>query len=377
MRRLAAGIVTVLVGALGCVALSHQALSAHRDPWLSWDNAAQRQAMARAIKAGDGDAARAHALLALRAMPLDQLALATSSHARDAAGQARILNLSAALGWRDPSTNLALIRAAMREGADDIAAQRIDAFGRTAGAEAITDLADRLILQPSGRAALLRRAEARNDGQWWQDYLRTLPADRNVAEARADLVAAFDKGDGAWLRRITGDAGIGLSGSGHGDLAIRLTHRLGGAAPTSDNAIYDSSFAGFRASGGGLTGEWTQPVNAPALIDSAAGGGIMVEPVSRSAGRVLVQRLVLSPGLWTLTVTGESDGSASLHWTLSCVGGDRVSLGGTTATSGAIGSWSVPVPAECSLAELALAKRRDNQSGKGVTRVRSVRLSRQ
>ena len=376
MRRLAAGMVTVLVGAVGFVTLSHQALSVHRDPWLSWDNAAQRQAMARAIKAGDGEAARAHALLALRAMPLDQLALATSSHARDAEGQARILNLSAALGWRDPATNLALIRAAMREGAHDIAAQRIDAFGRTAGAEAITDLADQLILQPSGRAALLRRAEARNDGQWWQDYLRTLPANRNVAEARADLVAAFDKGDGAWLRRIAGDAGIGLSGSGHSDLAIRLTHGLGGAAPTSDNAIYDSSFASFRASGGGLTGEWTQPVNAPALIDSTGGGGITVEPVSRSAGRVLVQRLVLSPGLRTLTVTGESEGSAGLHWTLGCVGGGIVPLGGTNATSGAIGSWSVPVPAECSLAELALVKRRDNQSGKGVTRVRSVRLSR-
>lgn len=354
MRKLLAGLATAAIAMVGGAVFLSQGL-AQRSPEAiasmnPLDNSAQRLAAAKAVKDNDQSDAAFFAKRAVAAMPLDQFGLATSSSAREPAEQLAILNLAAALGWRDGPTNLALIERGLSEGRPDIAAQRIDATGRIFGAEPLLELTDRLLLVEGGLRELGIRAKARNDGAWWQGYFRSAPKSRSIGEARAALLASIDPEDGAWRRQMVQDAAIGFAAAGMEELLIPASRSISGAVTHKGSLIFDSGFKAFDPGTAGLTGEWVYPNAAPAVLAKTASGNLLIEPTGAGAGAVLSQKFIAKAGAWTLRARGEAgDGFA---WQITCQSSGKLELGELATV--AIGESVFTIPEQCRVAELSL-----------------------
>ncbi|WP_435419278.1 hypothetical protein WAB17_06925 [Parerythrobacter aurantius] len=169
-----------------------------------------------ALRSPAGDAkqvAAARARAALRVMPLGQQALGIVIESGEVLDRTGALNLSAALGWRDPLTNARLAALALDNGDMEIAAQRIDALGRTLGGEAAAPAADLMMTRPGGPEALAARAVNAVAGQWWLVYLR-LPASRPSAlGGRIDFALALERQDTARRRDLLQSVAHGLGAS--------------------------------------------------------------------------------------------------------------------------------------------------------------------
>lgn len=354
MRKLLAGLATAAFASVSGATFLSQAMAARSPETIArvnpLDNTAQRLATARAVKDGAPSNAAFFAKRAVAAMPLDQFALATSSSARQPEEQLAILNLAAALGWRDGPTNLALIERGLSEGRPDIAAQRIDATGRVFGAEPVLELTDRLLLVEGGLRELGLRAKARNDGAWWQSYFRSVPKSRSIGEARAALLASIDPEDGAWQRQMVQDAAIGFAAASMEDLLIPVSRSISGAVNGEGSLIIDTGFAAFDPARVGLTGEWVYPNAAPALLAKSASGNLLIEPTGANAGPVLSQKFIAEPGAWTLRARGK--GGDGFTWQINCQSSGKLELGELAMV--AIGESIFTIPEQCRIAELSL-----------------------
>lgn len=157
---------------------------------------AHRMLASTALAKGNTRQARHHAIAAITAAPLDQpavtvAALTTAPDIAQALG-----NQSAALGWRDPVTQLLLARGAEAEGAWDHFAQRIDAYARLQpDMRQSGSFLDRVMHVPAAREAMARRLVLAPD--WRTAYFLTL--DPTMPNAAADRVAL--------LRRIVANGG--------------------------------------------------------------------------------------------------------------------------------------------------------------------------
>jgi hypothetical protein len=150
-------------------------------------------------------------LRSLEAMPLGQSALALAAEAGAAADSTAALNLGAALGWRDQLTNARLAALALENGEYRIAAQRIDALGRTRGGGPAATATDLLMVRPGGPEALAARASVGAGALWWIVYFRLPAKDPSVLEGRARFATALDKDAGPWRDELVAATRHGLS----------------------------------------------------------------------------------------------------------------------------------------------------------------------
>lgn len=218
MRRALALGLTLTVATLGTALLVAPLLPATATLAMLAPGQAQLQLAVAREALGDGTpgGSRLSTFFARRsiaAMPINQSALALAAETGGVADRTDALNLGAALGWRDELTNARLAGLALANGEVAIAAQRIDAIGRTLGGEAASTLADALMKQDGGPEALAGRAANRTGGLWWIVYLRRPAADSATLAQRARFASLLEADDGPWRRDIVAATlyGIGQS----------------------------------------------------------------------------------------------------------------------------------------------------------------------
>lgn len=207
---------TVLAGVAGVVLLGAQLLPATiASAALARHDAQLQLATARQSLRQDSAAARqTAAILALRsleAMPLGQSALALAAQNGAIADPTAALNLGAALGWRDQLTNARLAALALAARETGIAAQRIDALGRTRGGGPAAAAADLLMQQPGGSQAMADRASKGAGALWWIVYLRLPSRDTATLGGKVAFAQALDPDAGPWREELIAATAHGLS----------------------------------------------------------------------------------------------------------------------------------------------------------------------
>lgn len=378
MGKAKAALLTALAG-IGAIGLFGPGALARFSPYAGaelgfWDNGAQRAAASVAFEQQDAQRAMRFGRRAVEAMPYEQFGLALGSLTVSPENRLAALNLSAALGWRDLATNVQLVEAALREGAPVIAAQRIDALGRTQGPEVAGPLADRLLLMQGGIDALADRAAMRNSRNWWEQWLLQPPANAQVADSRKQLIARFDKSDGAWLRGIVGAASKGMAEAGIADDGFTIWRSAIADPALFSGLIYDGEFTQFGHGARAIGGEWVVGAKGGASVERASDGGVVVTAGQQGSGPVLAQRVALAAGAAVLSVKGELERGkpSGFEWQLRCTGGAPLALQALDGAQGAIGRWSVSIPASCADGNLLLSRRVG--SGEALLRIRQVEL---
>ena len=291
--------------------------------------------------------ARHFAIRSLYAMQYNQPALTLAIASGGVARRTDAANLSAALGWRDTLSNARITRLAIASGAADIAAQRVDALGRTQGGEFAAPAADKVMAMPGGPQALANRARYRSGGLWWISYLR-VPAESAEAQAgRMAFARGLDDGEGPWRRTIVGTLIGSLAGDQSASQQLALWRETI-AHPTQFGAVlYDEEFANLDTAAPAYGGEWRIPNAAPIAIERS-GGSLVLSGISPKAGRVLAQRFEARPGRYRLSANGQVS-SDRLRWQILCVGATPIFESGS-----ATGEWQVSIPVNCTVAELRL-----------------------
>lgn len=348
---LAAGLSLLCVGAalalFGPAALlsGKPAMAATFNPL---DRGLAREAARVSVQLDDRPAAAAFGRQTVRAMPLDPFGLATASIEAADADRTAALNVAAAMGWRDPATNNSLLVAALTSREPAIAAQRLDALGRTFPEAVDGALLDRVLAMPGGVDALAGRLARHASSPWWAKALRDPPRGREAAMDRIALLRTIGAEDGTMRRRLVESAAIGIAEPA---LALALWRATIGREGSFAGFVYDPDFADFDPARRSLGGEWLVPRNSPALYDPARSqGGLRLEVQAANTGTMLVQQLAAEQGTAILESVGNGSGA---QWLLRCVGKrGRADLLRTDAPTG---RWQVEIPAGCDVAELSLA----------------------
>lgn len=250
----------------------------------------QRTSAMRAFADGKLPLALDRARRSLSAMPWNQTALAVVAASLQGRSALDALNLSASLGWRDPLTNTRLVSAAFAENQNAVAAERIDAIGRTLGAAAAGPLADRLLARPGGAEALsVRAARHLRDADWFLPWLTQPPADPALAAARTQLLRSIDSDDGTWRRRAVAQAMAGFDTAKLPDEALALWRDTLAQPALAGSTVYDPAFTtlGNEAP---LGGEWALAVAPPAQADRLDSGAVQLVTIGDKAGQILSSR---------------------------------------------------------------------------------------
>ncbi len=356
----------LIIGAGPALATFSPALGLRLAPW---DAALQGDAARRAFAGGQQGPTLEHAHRALRVMPLDQPSLALVALRLDPLQATRALNQAASLGWRDASTNILLYRAALRENAPDVAATRIDALGRVAGAEVAAPLADSLLAYPGGLKALAGRAAHHLGTGWIPPYLATPPKSLAAIGLRSQLVAGVDADDGEWLREAVGRASEGFAKAGHPEAGLALWRETAANKALLADPLYDPQFRAFGKDAP-LGSDWALSENAPAEVSPAEGGGVVIGALGALPGRVLNQ-FFAPPARIALTIdwAGARDAVAAYSWSFECAKGGETPLAQTLSPAGQgwIARIDAPTPGGCALGYLILNQTQRLGDGATVT----------
>ena len=300
----------------------------------------------------------------IAAMPYNQPALSLVTQARLATDEIRSTNLAAALGWRDPLANARLIRQAVAENSPLIAAQRVDALGRSQGGSFAATAADRVMAMPGGPEALAQRAALRSGSQWWITYLRIAASNEKAAAGRLDFARAIESNDRSWRRRIVGAIASSMSGEASTGRSFDLWRDTIAEPAGMGTVLYDENFSRFAPVGQRLGGEWRIRPRAPYTAERD-GEGITLSANSNRGGAVIEQQFLPSPGAFRLRAKG-LDTEMPLFWRIQCQ-----AAGTIFESTGLVGNWRLDIPAACGAATLQLVAADGAEIGTraGLTRV--------
>jgi hypothetical protein len=340
---------------------------------------AAEQALARS----DLPRAEALARAALVRMPrsvraLRVMGVATSLRGRPELGSELLLR-SGTLSWRDETTQLWLIRAAIDQHNFPTAMQRLDAMLRgglhtlemlrlahelAAFPEARAALIDRLAEGPSWRGAFLVDMEAIPKGAETSQVLLIDELRAREGPLQREELAPFvrylvDQGGGKlarhlWLGNLTAEERTMAGGIYDGDFR---------EDPTAESAQPRYVFEWSLENGGGAMASIGTP---PLLIGETA----LNVRSGDTEQRLASQTILLGPGMHQLTysVTPADDGAAQdFKWRVLCVGHNRdLPLGAPGARN--VGSWrtivqSFEVPQDCAAQRIELVALAGNGSG--------------
>lgn len=364
---LAAVLIVAVQAGLSARALQRQEPAAAA-AWAPWSTRAhERQATAYLLQSRTAEALGA-ADAALRLSPISTPAIRTVAIVRMMQGQAgagdRLLEIAAALGWRDVITQLWAISAAQRSGEADKAVMRAEALFR----QSIFDSsALALLLDPSAsgevRERLVKALAERPE--WRRQFLKagsTLPprplgqfellvAQLGATKAPPTMdemqplidrfidAGAIGRAQHAWA--ATRGKGIVLNGDFE-----NVGQRDGIEAP-----------ADWDISGQDLIG---LSLGSPKF---ARGPGHSLRIFNtRTGAPIIAQRLMLAPGAYQLSYrsSGQEGGGVMLKWTLRCQGQNFDQS--TVQRPGGAGGWQraqaiFTVPNQyCSIQRLALER---------------------
>ena len=346
--------VTLSVGLLGAASLGARALpfeTALMTPLAPYDAGLQMASAREILTTAAPGSAGADAVVAARrsihAMPYNQPAAALLYHATDRARTGRLLDATAALGWRDPLANSALVRVALANAAPTIAAQRIDALGRTQGAQFAAPFADRLLAGDGGPQALAVRAGHRDTAQWWPGYLRSAPSSPDARAGRIAFAKAIDPAQGPGRRALIAGVIQQLESSGQYRAALSAWRETLAEGEASAGVIHDPDLQGLRPEGSAVGGEWRYS-SASGYALERSDRGLELSRAGAGKSPVLAQMLMASPGAYRLQVRGTQSGT-SLRWQLHCGG-----LGMIFESDDASGAWLLTIPRSCSQVVLQL-----------------------
>ncbi|MET0251092.1 MAG: hypothetical protein ABW203_02840, partial [Novosphingobium sp.] len=276
--------------------------------------------------------ATAAARLAVIAEPVDAGSVSALAGARLAAGDganaARAFRVAGALGWRDRTTQLYWLAAALQAGDFAVAAQRIDALLRQQPAlpQAAALLAQ-LERDPAGRRALAEQLAARP--AWLGAYLGAGGVAGDQLADRARVLAE------PALRHIGCDEVAPLAqallASGRSATARELSQSRCGAA--RNGLLEDGRFAQARLSGGTLFGwQFGGEGGLDIRLERAAGGQAVIVSSSLPGVQVFAaQALQLVPGRYSIRWRAQGEG---LRVRLTCQRGSGGFLEARAAGSG-------------------------------------------
>ncbi|WP_423140811.1 hypothetical protein ACOYW6_08035 [Parablastomonas sp. CN1-191] len=277
----------------------------------------QNHAVTQAIAVRDAPAAIGHALRSFLANPLNAKALTVVGSTRTGVAGTRLLNQSAALGWRDPLTNYRLIYEAIREGDPVIAAQRVDAIGRTVGSDAAARYADRVLTMRGGIEAMADRAAHHLGPGWMPAWIARPPAQQGLVALRSEFVSRIDSGDGPWKRAMIKAAGEGF-GKGGGTQAHALWRRSLANEALFAGPVYDSAFT-LPLEPTPLGGEWQVSGTSPLAVENLRPAGLVLTAGGDAQGSVLAQT---GPAQTALAIearwSGPREFVAALRWRYLC-----------------------------------------------------------
>ena len=320
----------------------------------------QRVSAMRAFADGKLPLALDRARRSLVAMPWNQTALAVVAASLQGRSALDALNLSASLGWRDPLTNSRLVAAAFAENQNAVAADRIDAIGRTLGPSAAGPLADRLLPRPGGAEALsVRAARHLPDADWFLPWLATPPADPAMASARSQLLRRIESDDGTWRRRAVAQAMIGFDTARLSEEALALWRDTLAQPALARGAVYDPAFTTL-GSEAPLGGEWTLAAAPPAQADRLDSGGVQLLAIGDKAGQILSSRSDLTRLGGAVVARWEGDEAAVRAFAieLRCGSGAPVPLSRDLIREGSSwrDSYAFTLPAGCRTGYITLIR---------------------
>lgn len=370
MPRIGAAVVTLLTAGI-LIALSLGPAVAQLSPsagvpMTKRDSELQRVAALTALGAGQDELSQHHARLSLAAMPWNQSSLTIIGQSLSGKRAVAALNLSAALGWRDPLTNVRLFEAAMVEKQPVVAAERADALGRTVGPQVAEKLVDRLLAVPGGSEAFAERAARHlTIGDWVPQYLKRPPASAELADLRADLVKRIDSDDGTWRRGLVAYASHGFALGGFGDRALGLWSQTLADPNLFDGGLYDGRFTTL-GSGQPQGGEWGIAAEPAATAEPMADGGLQLTALGGKSGYVFTSHTdprLLRGGLVAVWKGAEA-AVRGFSWDLNCKGIGQIPL--QRQLEAVNGQWRdtyrLTLAADCGSAQLALVKTGPSQS---------------
>ena len=316
-----------------------------------------------------------HARDALAEAPLNQRALtvlALSDRSR-----VQLLGLSAALGWRDPTTQLALAQSALSSGNPTQFAQRIDAYARmTTRPGRPPVFIDRYITDPAIRSAVAARLAL--SPEWREAYVDyILDADPAVIAARRALLAQL-RATSAPPTRAETYAYVGrlldLKQTGE----ARLVWRNFAASPEAwSGLLYDGRFQQLASDSETPPFQWTVVPLTGAFVavePSPHGTSLHAHLDGSASGPVLVQQVDLPPGRYLLSTSAEPydgaaqrEGPSGFDWAIVCADDETVFGGPANGEDGAIAtgkhSLAFTIPPGCSDARIAIEARGDLVDG--------------
>jgi O-antigen ligase len=293
--------------------------------WAPWSTEAHENAATEDLIAGRNDAALEQALAAVALSPISAPAIRTIGLEQYGAGSVatgnRLMDLAAALGWRDPLTQVWAIEAANRSGETDKAMERADALFQQHmfGLVALAILHQPV--SPSLQSAAVARLATRPE--WRTAFLksgRDLPATSldgfeqlllQLGRTRAPPTLE----EGGWLV----DRLIEL---GRIDDARRLW-----SAIHRDALLLNGDFERVdTASGGNMPADWSVSHEDIAAIDVARpsnGDDTRALRIygTRGSAPIISQHLMLLPGSYELSFRAfESPAAGSLlRWVVRCL----------------------------------------------------------
>lgn len=339
-RQLANVVTSIVVGAVvGWLALSgglslqlaragQPALAVGLAPWLAegWTELANQQQIA-----GRSAESAAAARQALRLAPLDAEALRAVASAelaqhRDDQGAA-LMQLGAALGWRDTVTQLWLARRALEIGQLSVATERIDGLlRRSYQPELMLRQLRAVVLSPGGSEAIVARL-AQNP-PWQQGFVNAVAEDgptntavvldllRHMRRARVPL----DTEATALIRWRLADAGKFA--------AVKAVWELSGGNGLIGNGDFEQTTGVVPA--GAAPFSWSAPATSGVHLTIAeadsgpasAGRSLLISSDGFVAEPVLAQTVMLEPGdyrlgMWIRGFSGPK--ALQTRWTLSCL----------------------------------------------------------
>lgn len=301
------------------------------------------------IRLAEGDAAKSEVLArqALTVSPLNVAAVRTMGLVRESQGREaesrRLMTAAGALGWRDPATQLWLMRRSLAVGDYQVAVERADALlRRDLFVDELFPVLRQVAAEPGGAPALAARLA--DDPHWRQRFLMRL----------TDLKPEQWQGHEALLKQLAGGATPArkveliaytkrLFDSGQRERAYRQFISYLGAGPSAP-VVTDGSFTLIATAPPDeprFPFEWTVPKVfgvsmefdvPPAPIDGVA---LRVRTDGSAAGLLMSQVLHLGPGRYVMAVAARpSDRAAAegFRWTVQCIdGGNRVAAGPTAS----------------------------------------------
>lgn len=326
------------------------------------DSAAAHAALARTARTSAVVAAEARAGLA--AAPIDQQLVTLLAQTTPPAERVRLLQLTAALGWRDPLSQLWLAQSGAAAHEPTMFAQRFDAFARVLNPDALDGLQvlDAYIRDPAIRAAMVIRLS--HPSLWRRVYLGNLrDDDPQLVAARMDLLDQLARTGAPASRTDLLNFTGRLEATGLDEEAHAAWQRFARPAAARNGLLTDETLRFAGQQGTTFPWEWTVAPQSGGYVqsdeDDAGEQALHVHSGGGAAGAMLWQQLALAPGRYELRVDARA-GSAplpdTLHWSVACRSGPELIEGAAARRQAANGTtrYAFAVPPGCRSPRLSL-----------------------